>query len=191
MLLYTGWLIRQSRNETAAVQQEFARESDGRAKKSAVALLLQIGSITGGLALLALGARWLVDGAVANAKLFGVSDLTIGLTIVAAGTSLPEVATSVLASIKGERGGLFLAYNAAYTAYLVLAATNEAISQTFGGIMLGFIVPLTVVTPLIGVARGVRSSPAPGSDQMMPPISPTSASFGGCHLSHSIFLPAG
>ncbi|MCL4192196.1 MAG: hypothetical protein KJZ87_10650, partial [Thermoguttaceae bacterium] len=104
MLLYTGWSIRQSREETAAVQQEFARESDGQAKNSAVALLLQIGSITGGLALLALGARWLVDGAVTNAKLFGVSDLTIGLTIVAAGTSLPEVATSGLSSIEGERG---------------------------------------------------------------------------------------
>lgn len=103
MLLYTGWSIRQSRKETAAVQKELARESDREAKKSAVALLLQIGSIAGGLALLALGARWLVEGAVTIAKLFGVSDLMIGLTIVAAGTSLPEVATSVVASIKGER----------------------------------------------------------------------------------------
>src|SRR5690606_27817590 len=56
-----------------------------------------------GLGLLVLGSRWLVDGAVAIAEALGVSELIIGLTIVAAGTSLPEVATSVMASIKGER----------------------------------------------------------------------------------------
>jgi cation:H+ antiporter len=56
-----------------------------------------------GLALLVLGARWLVGGAVAVAQALGVSDLLIGLTIVAAGTSMPEVATSVMASIRGQR----------------------------------------------------------------------------------------
>jgi cation:H+ antiporter len=53
--------------------------------------------------MLVLGARWLVDGAVTFARALGVSELIIGLTIVAAGTSLPEVATSVLASIRGHR----------------------------------------------------------------------------------------
>ena len=56
-----------------------------------------------GLALLVLGARWLVEGAVSMARLMGVSELVVGLTIVAAGTSLPEVATSVVASLRGER----------------------------------------------------------------------------------------
>jgi cation:H+ antiporter len=56
-----------------------------------------------GLALLVLGARWLVDGSVAIARALGVSDVIIGLTIVAAGTSLPEVATSVIATFRGER----------------------------------------------------------------------------------------
>lgn len=59
--------------------------------------------VVSGLILLVFGARWLVDGAVTFAEYMGVSSLVIGLTIVAAGTSLPEVATSVLASIKGER----------------------------------------------------------------------------------------
>jgi cation:H+ antiporter len=44
-----------------------------------------------------------VDGVVSIAQKLGVSDLVIGLTIVAAGTSLPELATSVVASIRGER----------------------------------------------------------------------------------------
>jgi len=56
-----------------------------------------------GLGLLVLGSRFLVTGAVGIARLVGLSELTIGLTIVAAGTSLPEVATSVVASFKGER----------------------------------------------------------------------------------------
>ena len=57
----------------------------------------------GGLGLLVWGSRWLVDAAVAIAQSLGVGDLLIGLTIVAAGTSLPEVATSVIASVRGER----------------------------------------------------------------------------------------
>jgi cation:H+ antiporter len=56
-----------------------------------------------GLLLLGIGAQWLVDGAVVVARAFGVSELIIGLTVVAIGTSLPEIATSVLASIRGER----------------------------------------------------------------------------------------
>jgi len=59
--------------------------------------------IAAGLGLLILGSDWLVSGAVSLAKLFNVSDLVIGLTIVAAGTSMPEVATSVMAAIKKER----------------------------------------------------------------------------------------
>ncbi|MCU0726198.1 MAG: calcium/sodium antiporter [Planctomycetes bacterium] len=56
-----------------------------------------------GLAGLVFGARWLVEGASALARDLGVSELVIGLTVVAVGTSLPEVFTSVVASIRGER----------------------------------------------------------------------------------------
>ncbi|CAN5894718.1 calcium/sodium antiporter [soil metagenome] len=56
-----------------------------------------------GLSLLILGSRWLVQSAVAIAELFGISQLVIGLTVVAAGTSMPEVATSVIAGLRGQR----------------------------------------------------------------------------------------
>jgi cation:H+ antiporter len=59
--------------------------------------------VIGGLVMLVFGAHWLVDGAVTFAEYMGVSSLVIGLTIVAVGTSLPEVATSLLASFKGQR----------------------------------------------------------------------------------------
>ncbi|NUQ82073.1 MAG: calcium/sodium antiporter [Bacteroidetes bacterium] len=59
--------------------------------------------IVSGLALLILGSDWMVDGAVYIARLAGLSELIIGLTIVAVGTSLPEIATSILATIRGQR----------------------------------------------------------------------------------------
>ncbi len=56
-----------------------------------------------GLVLLGFGANWLVDGAVQIARWLGVSELIIGLTIVAIGTSLPEIVTSITASLRGQR----------------------------------------------------------------------------------------
>ena len=59
--------------------------------------------VLAGLGLLVLGSRWIVQGATTMAEALGVPDLVIGLTVVATGTSLPELATSVIASIRGER----------------------------------------------------------------------------------------
>jgi cation:H+ antiporter len=56
-----------------------------------------------GLALLVIGSNWLVGGAVALARALGVSELILGLTIIAIGTSLPEVATSIIAGLRGAR----------------------------------------------------------------------------------------
>ena len=57
-----------------------------------------------GLAILLLGANLLVTGAESLARRFGVSDLIIGLTIVAVGTSLPELAISIISAFKNEQG---------------------------------------------------------------------------------------
>ncbi len=64
---------------------------------------LSVTLVLAGLALLVLGARFFVSGAVDLARLLGMSETVIGLTIVAAGTSLPEVATSLMAAWRGER----------------------------------------------------------------------------------------
>ena len=102
LIAYTLFLIRQSRRENAAVQAEYAQEyPTGRLKSTQ--WLLNLILLLAGFGLLVVGSRWLVDGAVTLARQFGVSELIIGLTIVAAGTSLPEVATSVVASLRGER----------------------------------------------------------------------------------------
>ena len=56
--------------------------------------------VLGGLVALTLGGKWVVDGAISVAKYFNLSEALIGLTIVAVGTSLPELATSVVAAYK-------------------------------------------------------------------------------------------
>ena len=104
---YTVFLIRQARRETAAAR-EAAAEAGGEAPRpapeSAVRMwAVNLAYIAAGLGLLAGGARWFVDASVAIARLMGVSELVIALTIVAAGTSMPEVATSIIASLRGER----------------------------------------------------------------------------------------
>lgn len=63
---------------------------------------LQIGAVLLGLGLLIPGAHWFVQGAVDAATRLGLSPLVIGLTVVAIGTSLPEIATSAVAAFRGE-----------------------------------------------------------------------------------------
>jgi cation:H+ antiporter len=102
VLVYTVWAIRRSRRQNCGESSSVAKAStgDGTARSHFAGNLLLI---LVGLALLGVGANWLVSGAVALAKHFGVSDLLIGLTIVSIGTSLPELATSVMASLRGQR----------------------------------------------------------------------------------------
>jgi len=220
LLAYTVFLVRQSRAETQAARDEYADEFKPAAlggwdSRLPVQLLL----IAVGLVLLVLGSEWLVTAAVAFAKTLGVSDLIIGLTIVAAGTSMPEVATSVTAAFKGERdiavgnvvgsstfnilgcvglsalvsgsgglvippsvlnfdiwvmlatalaclpvfltgreiarweGAVFLVYYAAYVAYLILAAQQHDALGSFSGVMLSFVIPITVVTLVVAALR--------------------------------------
>jgi cation:H+ antiporter len=182
-------------------------------------LPVQLLLIAAGLAALVFGSEYLVQASVSFAKAMGVSDLIIGLTIVAAGTSMPEVATSIAAVIKGERdiavgnvvgsntfnilgclgvsgllsgdlgldmapsllafdiwvmvavafaclpvfmtgreiarweGGVFLGYYVAYVAYLIMAAQQHDALPAFSGVMLSFVVPLTVVTLVVVLIR--------------------------------------
>lgn len=220
MLAYTAFLVVQSRRETQAAQQEFADEIRPAAPGAWDShWAAQIGLIGAGLAALVFGSDYLVQASVDFAKAMGVSDLVIGLTIVAAGTSMPEVATSVAAALKGERdiavgnvvgsstfnilgclglsglvsgdlglvmapsllafdiwvmlavalaclpifitgreiarweGGVFLGYYVAYVGYLILAAQQHDALQAFSQVMMGFVVPLTVVTLVVVVIR--------------------------------------
>lgn len=216
VIAYTVFLVQQSRRASKAIEDEFASEiptSNWDRHWSVQVLLVVVG-----LGLLVLGADWLVSSAVSFARAFGVSDLVIGLTVVAVGTSMPEIATSIVAALRGQRdiavgnvvgsnvfnicavlgvtgliapgglpvseaarnfdlwvmlavalaclpilitgreiarweGGVFLGYYAAYTAWLVLAAQQHASMQAFSGVMLGYVMPLTVITLVVSIVR--------------------------------------
>ena len=90
------WMAR--RQTAAAVEQEFAESVPRPSRHWGV----DVGLILGGLAVLVAGSRLLVDNAVLLARSFGVSEAVIGLTIVAAGTSMPELATSVVAALRKQ-----------------------------------------------------------------------------------------
>jgi cation:H+ antiporter len=90
---YTLWCIRLARAQPA--------DDDGETGKR-LGVAPAIGLIVVALGILVLGSRWLLEGAVTLARTVGVSELVIGLTVVAAGTSLPELATSVVAAIRRE-----------------------------------------------------------------------------------------
>ncbi len=222
VIAYTVFLVVQSRRASKSVQDEFETEIPTSTWDRHWAV--QVGLIVVGLVMLVVGADWLVDSAVAFARAFGVSDLVIGLTVVAVGTSMPEIATSIVAAIRGQRdiavgnvvgsnvfnilavlgaagiaagaglpvseaarnfdlwvmlavafaclpimitgreiarweGVIFLAYYAAYTAWLVLQAQQHASLPAFSGIMLGYVMPLTVITVVVSIVRsnGKRS----------------------------------
>lgn len=216
VIAYTVFLVVQSRRASKSVQDEFETEIPTSTWDRHWAV--QVGLIAAGLVMLVVGADWLVDSAVAFARAFGVSDLVIGLTVVAVGTSMPEIATSIVAAIRGQRdiavgnvvgsnvfnilavlgaagiaagaglpvseaartfdlwvmlavafaclpimitgreiarweGVIFLAYYAAYTAWLVLQAQQHASLPAFSGIMLGYVMPLTVITVVVSIVR--------------------------------------
>lgn len=103
IIVYTVFLIVQSRKETKAVEEEYAQEYADKKETGWKPWLINLGLVGVGLTLLVLGSNWLVDSAISIARWLGLSELIIGLTIVAAGTSMPEVATSIAAAVKGER----------------------------------------------------------------------------------------
>lgn len=105
-VIYTVAVVQLSRLEPPLMQQEFkdefseppAPQQTSNQRKAWNAVLLIVG-----MALTVLGAELLVSGAVDLAKAFGVSDAFIGLTIVAIGTSAPELVTTLIATWKNER----------------------------------------------------------------------------------------
>jgi cation:H+ antiporter len=99
---YMGYIIRKSRVESRPVreryEEEFAPGEGALRRWPLYALMMLVG-----LALLVTGSDWLVTSAVVMARHYGLSELVIGLTIVAIGTSLPELVTSLVAGLRGHR----------------------------------------------------------------------------------------
>lgn len=96
-VLFVGYSYRAARRESAAVKREITETVENHVSPARSAAL-----VVGGLGALVVGAQLMVYAAVEAAGLLGISPLIIGLTIVALGTSLPELATSVVAARRKE-----------------------------------------------------------------------------------------
>ena len=121
---------RQTKVKTNEAEAEFEAE-DNNGKPLGVSLALL--AVTGGVAMLIMGAKAFLISAVAFANAMGISEAVIGLTIVAVGTSLPELATSLVAALKGEND---------------IAIGNIVGSNIFNVFCILGIVP--VISPLMG-----------------------------------------
>ncbi|PAX08853.1 calcium/sodium antiporter [Sphingomonas lenta] len=124
-LLFTIGIVRASRDESFTVRKEFAAEYGGRSKDRH-GMLREVTQLVGGIAVVVLGADWLVDGAVDLARLWGVSDAFIGLTIVAIGTSAPELVTTVVSTMRDQRDIAIgnLIGSSAYNILIILGVTS-------------------------------------------------------------------
>ncbi|MBK1881246.1 calcium/sodium antiporter [Luteolibacter pohnpeiensis] len=100
-IFYVTYLIRISRRKPV-LEAEYAGEFSA-SKKEKSSWFKNIVMVCIGIGGMILGSKWLVDSAVLIARQFGVSELVIGLTIISLGTSLPEVATSLIAAFRGEK----------------------------------------------------------------------------------------
>ena len=103
IVVYTVLLVRSARRETPEIREEFSGEVGMGAGRGPRVVAVNVGLAVVGLVMLVVGAQWIVDGAVSFATTLGIPEIVVGLTIVAVGTSLPEIATSVLAGIRGHR----------------------------------------------------------------------------------------
>jgi cation:H+ antiporter len=101
--MYTIALVALARKERAVVQREYRQEYGPASGAGGSATWVNVASIIGGIAVIVKGADLLVSASVNLARLLGVSEAVIGLTVVAVGTSAPELATTVVATWKNER----------------------------------------------------------------------------------------
>ncbi|MCL4112660.1 UNVERIFIED_CONTAM: hypothetical protein GTU68_052107 [Idotea baltica] len=103
LILYVIFLIYSSRKQKESIDDELVTTIEIENTKKPFAWITHLSLIIIGLILLIIGSHFLIDGAVSFAQIMGLSKLVTGLTVVAIGTSLPELATSVIAAYKGER----------------------------------------------------------------------------------------
>jgi cation:H+ antiporter len=97
---YTAGIIRTSRRESAPVREDNASRSTVPRRRG---LLLRVLTLLAGIGLVLLGAELLVDGSIEIARSLEVSEAMIGLTVIAIGTSAPELVTTITSTLRGDR----------------------------------------------------------------------------------------
>ncbi len=221
LVIYILFVVQQARRSSAMVTREYEENLAETGTEVRGGIFTRLTILVAGLIIMVIGARFLVGSASEIARSLGVSELIIGLTIVAIGTSAPELATSIIASMRGQRdiavgnvvgsnifnilfvlgatavaspkalavsapalafdipfmcavavvclpiffsgssvrrleGLLFIAYYAAYTAFLYMSAASLELLPRFSRVMLVYVVPLTVLGIILALAAELR-----------------------------------
>ena len=104
LVAFTAYMVYLGRRQVAGQEEaQFAEEVERRTVRGPMArLAIAVGAVGAGLLLLVFGGKILVLGAVAVARYAGLTERVIGLTVVAIGTSMPEVAAAVVAALRGR-----------------------------------------------------------------------------------------
>ncbi|MBM9462347.1 calcium/sodium antiporter [Aeromicrobium sp. YIM 150415] len=137
---YTGLVLRQ---RSGAVESE-VDDAHGSPVRDVIVLVAGLAAVVG-------GAELLVSGAVELARLWGVDDDVIGLTVVAIGTSAPELVTLIVATIRGERGLALgnLIGSSVYNLALVLGASALVRPLAVSDPIVRFDLPVMVAVVLL------------------------------------------
>lgn len=101
MVVYLSYTFFEARRDMEQFEDVVGGDVDALAPDKRSGLQNAV-MLVGGIAFLALGAKWMVDGSIVIAQHLGVSQLVIGISVVALGTSLPELATALVAAYRDE-----------------------------------------------------------------------------------------
>ena len=157
---YLAFVVRSARREPGSVKAEFAEfeAAEDRAPERGTRLR-DAGIAAAGLATLVVGAQLLVGAAVFFARSAGISEVVVGLTVVAIGTSLPELATSAVAAARGEADialGNVIGSNI-FNSLIILGAASLArpigMERSLFSYEIPVMVGISVVFPLLAYSR--------------------------------------
>lgn len=159
-LAYTFAISSDGAEGASPAEAEPSEASPNNAGQRHIAVLVLF--IVGGLAALVAGGDLFVGSATRIARSMGVSEALIGLTLVAAGTSLPELATSVVAALKGEHELAMgnIVGSGIFNIFLILGLTATVTPIGIGGITvldMGVLVGSAILLYLLGVFFGQRT----------------------------------
>lgn len=128
---YTALIVKNSKRESPRVQAEYAEEYTAPAGR--LAATRDVAVLVTGIVVIVVGADWLVSGAVDLAVALDVSNALIGLTVVAIGTSAPELATTIISTIRGDRDIAIgnLIGSSVYNIGLILGTTAVVVPGRF------------------------------------------------------------
>ncbi len=160
-IAYLAALVRVTRRDHPRERAVLAPKSTVVGRNGAGDAILSAVVLLTGLVIIVAGAGWLVDGSVDIARTWGISEGFIGLTIIAIGTSAPELATAVISTIRGERDIAIgnLIGSSTFNLTFILGIPMLVAPMTLDPELILFDLPLmilaTLITGVLMITRGV------------------------------------